>query len=85
MIELTEQQWQAVKNGEAVRVTVPEIGEDVVLLSAAQYESLRAAIDPIEPFIGALPSDVLDWASQHDKYLGQALVEEMRASDDPRR
>ncbi|MHB1424171.1 MAG: hypothetical protein ACYC3I_13430 [Gemmataceae bacterium] len=43
------------------------------------------AIDPLEPFIGALPSDVADWASQHDKYLGQALREEMRASNDPRR
>jgi hypothetical protein len=74
-----------VKNGEAVRVAVPEIGEDVVLLSAAQYESLRAAIDPVEPFIGALPSDVPDWANQHDKYLGRTLMEEMRASNAPRR
>lgn len=43
------------------------------------------AIDPVEPFIGALPSEVPDWTSQHDKYLGQALREEMRASNDPRR
>ena len=43
MIELTEQQRQAVKNGEAVRVAVPELGEDVVLLHAAQYESMCVA------------------------------------------
>ncbi|MGH7174106.1 MAG: hypothetical protein ACRELG_27875 [Gemmataceae bacterium] len=43
------------------------------------------AIDPVEPFIGALPSDVPDWASQHDKYLGETLADEMRASSGPRR
>jgi len=41
MIELTEQQRQAVMNGEAVKVPAPELGEDVVLLRAAQYELLR--------------------------------------------
>jgi hypothetical protein len=29
-----------------------------------------AAIDPVEQFIGAFPSDVPDWANEHDKYLG---------------
>jgi hypothetical protein len=45
MIELTEQQRQAVKNGEAVRVAAPEIGEDVVLLRAAEYESIREFLE----------------------------------------
>lgn len=45
MIELTEQQRQAVKNGEAVRVSAPEIGEDVVLLRAAQYENMRELLE----------------------------------------
>ena len=45
VIELTEQQQQAVKNGEAVRVTAPELGEDVVLLRATQYESMRALLE----------------------------------------
>jgi hypothetical protein len=27
--------------------------------------------DPIEQFIGAIPSQVLDWTTQHDLYLGQ--------------
>jgi hypothetical protein len=44
MIELTEQQRQAVKNGEPVRIAVPEIGEDLVLLTAKQYESLREIV-----------------------------------------
>lgn len=45
MIELTEQQRQAVKNGEVVRVAAPEIGEDVVLLRAVQYESIREYLE----------------------------------------
>ena len=35
----------------------------------------RSAHDPIENFIGALRSDIPDWADHHDKYLGQALTE----------
>jgi len=45
MIELTEQQRQAVRNGEAIRLLAPEIGEDVVLLRAAQYESMRDLLE----------------------------------------
>lgn len=45
MIELTEQQRQAVKNGEAVRVAAPDIGEDVVLLRADQYENIREYLE----------------------------------------
>ena len=45
MIELTEQQQQAVKNGEAIRIASPEIGEDVVLLRATQYESMRELLE----------------------------------------
>ena len=41
MIELTEKQREAVKNGEAIRVPAPEIGEDVVLLRATDYENLQ--------------------------------------------
>jgi aryl-alcohol dehydrogenase-like predicted oxidoreductase len=31
--------------------------------------------DPVENFIGALRSNIPDWADQHDKYLGQALTD----------
>jgi hypothetical protein len=41
------------------------------------------AIDPIVPFIGAFPSNVPDWANQPDKYLGQALMEEMHGKVGP--
>jgi len=45
MIELTEQQRRAIKNGEAIRITSPEIGEDVVLLRATEYESMRELLE----------------------------------------
>jgi hypothetical protein len=40
------------------------------------------AIDPIEKFIGAFPSKVPDWVDQHDKYLGQAQLDQMRGITD---
>lgn len=40
MIELTQQQQQAVKEGDVVRLSAPDIGEDIVVLTAAQYENL---------------------------------------------
>ena len=45
MIVLTEQQQKAVRNGEAVRVAAPELGEDVVLLRASQFESIRELVE----------------------------------------
>jgi PHD/YefM family antitoxin component YafN of YafNO toxin-antitoxin module len=45
MIELTEEQRQAVKNGEAVHVHAPEIGEEVVLLTAKLYENMRESLE----------------------------------------
>jgi hypothetical protein len=46
-------------------------------------EWLAAAIhnvqdDPVEDYIGAFSSNVPDWADQHDKYLGQTLMDQLR-------
>jgi len=45
MIELTERQREAVKNGQAIRVAAPEIGQEVVVLIASQYEIMRESLD----------------------------------------
>ena len=45
MIELTDEQRQAVKNGEAIRVPAPELGGDVVLLRAEEYEIIRELLE----------------------------------------
>jgi len=44
-IELTEEQRQAVRQGEAVRLLVPEIGEEIVLLRATDFEAIRAQLE----------------------------------------
>lgn len=44
MIHLTEKQRQAVLKGEAIRMAVLEIGEEVVLLRAAKFEHLQEAL-----------------------------------------
>jgi hypothetical protein len=38
----------------------------------------KAIDDPVENFIGAFSSNIPDWADQHDRYLGLALMEQMR-------
>jgi len=45
MIELTEEQKQAVKNGEAVRVAAPKLGEAVIVLRADLYEDVREIVE----------------------------------------
>jgi hypothetical protein len=44
-IDLSEEQRQAVMKGEPVRLTVPEVGGDVVLLRADHYESIRELVE----------------------------------------
>lgn len=41
-------------------------------LAAVSYHAAR---DPLEKHIGAMASDVPDWADNHDRYLGQGLME----------
>lgn len=35
----------------------------------------HAARDPFERHIGALPSNVPDWADRHDEYIGKAVMD----------
>jgi hypothetical protein len=44
-IELTEEQRQAVTDGKTVRLTVPELGGDLVLLRAERYERIRDLLE----------------------------------------
>jgi hypothetical protein len=39
------------------------------------------AIDPMEKFIGAFPSDVQNWADEHDRHLGQAQAVQLTGKD----
>ena len=37
--------------------------------------------DPLEPFIGAFPSNVPDWSDQHDRYIGNAILEQGQSTN----
>lgn len=43
-IELTEDQQQAIRKGEAIRLTLPEVDCDLVLLRAEAYDHLRESL-----------------------------------------
>ncbi len=73
-IELSEEIYEPLtKTAKETGKTPEELAVEWLLL-ATRY----ALNDPVEEFIGAFHSDVPDWADQHDKYLGQALMEERR-------
>ncbi len=38
--------------------------------------------DPLEPFIGAFTSGVPDLADEHDRYLGEAILEHSKEPDE---
>jgi hypothetical protein len=44
MIELTDEQTSVLKQGYPVRVSVPKLGGDVVVVLAAQGESIESAL-----------------------------------------
>ena len=45
MLELTEAQCRSVLQGEAVRLPMPDIGQDVVILRADAYEEIREILE----------------------------------------
>jgi uncharacterized protein YwbE len=50
-------------------------GLAVELLTAA---TRAEAEDPLEKFIGAFSSQAVDWADQHDTYLGKAVAKSLK-------
>ena len=57
--------------------TPAEMGAEWLALAIEQIKN-----DPLEPFIGAIRTDVPDWAERHDHYLGEALKKEMNPDQD---
>ena len=46
------------------------------------YISIGFGDDPFEKFIGSINSDIPDWADNHDKYIGEQLMREMRGENE---
>lgn len=45
MLELTQEQTQSLLQGNPVRVNLPEIGKEVVLLQGETYETIRDILE----------------------------------------
>ncbi len=45
MIQLTQEQSQALRNGEAVRLPMPELGKEVVLLCGADFARIQMLLE----------------------------------------
>jgi hypothetical protein len=43
--------------------------------------TLQAASDPLEPFIGGIPTGLPGWPDQHDQHLGETLEAELGGED----
>ena len=67
-MNLTLEQIEAVKKGEAVKVPLPEVGGEVVLLRAETYEEMREMLedDREKAAWAALGRKAADrWAHEH--------------------
>jgi hypothetical protein len=71
MIELTEQQRQAVLNGEAIRVSDPEMGEPLVVLREELYQRLKDLLEEEEDrkvqeaFLKASHQSAVEWMKEN--------------------
>lgn len=48
---------------------------EVLAVQWLKQISQQQETDPLEKFIGAFESNIPDWADEHDKYIGQLLLD----------
>lgn len=53
-----------------------------IALERLAVKKTNPTADPLDEFVGAFRSDVSDWADNHDKYIGENLVGEMRGENE---
>ena len=78
-LDLPEEVYASLKEV-ARRSGKPPEGLAVAWLSAVGRHALN---DPLEPFIGAIPTTVPDWTAKHDEYIGRSLSDELRGNPGP--
>jgi len=78
LLEVPESIYQPiVEEAEAEGRKVEEIA-----LERLAVKKPKQSADPLDEFVGAFRSDVPDWADNHDKYLGENLMREMRGENE---
>ena len=76
-IEIPENIYQQLaKEAKAIGRKVEEIA-----LEKLAKDSPKQIEDPLDKFIGAFKSDIPDWADNHDKYIGEDLMRELRSKN----
>jgi hypothetical protein len=67
---------------ELLTKTAEETGQPPEVMAAQWLVDLtrNLAEDPLEKYIGAFRSDIPDWAEEHDRYIGEAILERMHNS-----
>ena len=77
-LELPEEVYEPlVKSAEQLGKAPEQMAVQILAESVRQFED-----DPIEKFIGAFDSGAPDWADNHDKYIGESILEHMRNDTD---
>jgi len=69
-LELPENVYQSLKK----TATQTEQSPEALAVQWLKKITQQQEIDPLEKFIGAFNSNIPDWADEHDKYLGQSLL-----------
>jgi hypothetical protein len=77
-IQIPEELYQPLMN---TAVQMGQTPEEVALRWLSEVAQ-QIADDPIEQFIGAIPSHLPDWTTQHDIYLGQNLLNQNTPDSD---
>ena len=53
-----------------------------IALERLAVKKPQSAADPLDEFVGAFRSAVPDWGNNHDQYLGENLMREMRGENE---
>lgn len=55
--------------------TAEQLGQSPEAIASQWIVNQHQASDPLDAFIGAFRSEIPDWTSQHDEYLGDTFLE----------
>jgi hypothetical protein len=53
-----------------------------IALEKLAMDTSKQVEDPLDEFVGAFRGDVPDWADNHDKYLGENYMRELRGESE---
>jgi hypothetical protein len=69
---------------ESLARTAQQTGQTPEELAARWLAAVvrQAAGDPLERFIGGIPTNIPDWTDRHDHYIGRTLKDALSDSDD---